>query len=67
MTFTSHYVSINSALVLFFILFFRNLHPTMYLLIRIAATIKDVRYVAFTSHYVSINSARSIISAVYAI
>ena len=55
--FTSHYVSINSERKIKKLYDLFNLHPTMYLLIRIAAATAAASLSSFTSHYVSINSS----------
>ena len=55
-TFTSHYVSINSHLCCIYPLTYRNLHPTMYLLILYLLFSNFCLCLKFTSHYVSINS-----------
>ena len=54
--FTSHYVSINSLPPVVKPACCANLHPTMYLLIRIAHPAPVIEFNKFTSHYVSINS-----------
>ena len=56
MIFTSHYVSINSIVMLQTYLLIQNLHPTMYLLILGTVAVAKLVKIQFTSHYVSINS-----------